>query len=151
MALDGGLKVGIYTRDPRCWQGGITAVGAYKNQLQFFAIDVETDPGAPVTRDMVNGIAAMGVRPIIYSGYGMWPGIMGGNNQSFRDVPLWDTNVTGRVTLSNWVPSLNTPTPVAYGGWNTATNPRIAIQQAFEINLNGVNVDLNTFDANFLH
>ena len=26
----------------------------------------------------------MGVRPMIYSGYGMWPGIMGANNTTFK-------------------------------------------------------------------
>ena len=150
MALDAGLKVGIYTRNPNCWHGGIDATGPYKSQIQFFAIDVETDPGVQVTQAMVDGITAAGVRPIIYSGYGMWPQVMGTNTTSFSDVPLWDTNVTGNVTLANWTPSLCQPAPVVYGGWNTSDNPRIAIQQAFEITLNGVNVDLDTFDGAFL-
>jgi hypothetical protein len=150
MALNAGLKVGIYTRNPNCWKGGITATGPYRSQIQFFAIDVETDPGVPVTNAMVGGIAAMGVRPIVYSGYGMWPGVMGARNTSVSTVPLWDTNVTGTVTLANWSPSLGRPVPIPYGGWNTPTNPRIGVQQAFEISLNGVNVDLNTFDSSFL-
>ena len=35
-ALDAGLKVGIYSRDPRWWNAAINAVGTYKSQLQFF-------------------------------------------------------------------------------------------------------------------
>jgi hypothetical protein len=98
MALNAGLKVGLYTRNPNCWQGGIAATGAYRSQIQFFAIDVEADPGVQVTKAMVDGITAMGVRPIIYSGYGMWPAVMGARNTSFSRVPLWDANVTGTVT-----------------------------------------------------
>jgi hypothetical protein len=76
MALDAGLKIAVYTRDPTCWQGGIDAAKAgdvdLTSQLQFFALDVETG-GPVVTRDMVNGVIGMHVRPVIYTGSGMWP------------------------------------------------------------------------------
>jgi len=88
------------------------------------------------------------VRPVIYSGSGMWPGIMN-NSSAFADVPLWDTNA-GAVNYSGWLADTGAPAPVAYGGWNTAANPRIGVQQKFEHNLNGVLVDLNSFDAGFL-
>jgi hypothetical protein len=39
---------------------------------------------------------------------------------------------------------------VQYGGWNTASTMRIGIQQKFEHSLNGVPVDLNSFNASFL-
>lgn len=148
-ALDAGIKVAAYTRDPRCWKGGIEAAGPYKDQLQFFDIDVETDPGVKVTREMIDGIKAMGVKPLIYSGAGMWPEVMG-SNTAFSDVALYDTNVTGKVTIDNWVPSLDSPKPIPYGGWNTATNKRVALQQAFDVMVDGYSVDLNTFDASFL-
>lgn len=131
MALNAGLKIAVYTRDPNCWSQGIASTGIYKSQLQFFAIDIESIPGTPVTRAMVNGITALGVRPIIYSGSGMWPQIMG--SQNFSDLPLWDTDTSQ--------PKFN-----PYGGW---TN-RVGYQSQFEYTLNGINVDLNTFDSSFL-
>ncbi|CAN7375554.1 PKD domain-containing protein [Arthrobacter sp. LjRoot78] len=147
MALDAGLMIAVYTRDPRCWQGGISAAGPYQSQLQFFALDVETG-GVPVTRAMVDGVKSMGVRPVIYSGSGMWPQIMN-NSTAFADVPLWDTNA-GSLDYSSWAADYAVPTPVPYGGWNTSTNMRIGVQQKFNQTLNGVVVDLNSFDATFL-
>lgn len=147
MALDAGLKIAVYTRDPSCWKGGINAAGAYKSQLQFFALDVETG-GIPVTREMVDGVKGMGVRPVIYSGSGMWPQLMSGST-AFSDVPLWDTN-TSRLNYKKWSANYLAPTPVQYGGWNTASTMRIGVQQAFEYNLNGVRVDLNSFNATYL-
>ena len=148
MALDAGLKVAIYTRDPRCWQAGIQAAGPYANRLQFFALDVETG-GVPVTREMVNGVSATGVRPIIYSGSGMWDGLQGATANSFSDVPLWDTD-TSTFPFASWNPDYLAPAPVAYGGWNTSNTMRIASQQQFEFNYNGVAIDLNSFDGSFL-
>ena len=148
MALDAGLKIAVYTRDASCWQSGISAAGPYAAQLQFFALDVE--PGSPpVTRAMVDGVRSMGVRPVIYSGSGMWPDLMN-NSTAFSDVPLWDTNTASTLEYSSWAPDYLAPAPVQYGGWNTATTMRIGIQQKFEHSLNGVPVDLNSFDAAFL-
>jgi hypothetical protein len=147
MALDAGLKIAVYTRDASCWQGGINAAGPYAAQLQFFALDVE--PGSPaVTRQMVDGVRGMGVRPVIYSGSGMWPDLMS-NSTAFSDVPLWDTN-TSNLNYSTWTADYLAPAPVQYGGWNTASTMRIGIQQKFEHSLNGVPVDLNSFNASFL-
>lgn len=147
MALDAGLKIAVYTRDASCWQGGISAAGPYAPQLQFFALDVE--PGSPpVTRAMVDGVLGMGVRPVIYSGSGMWPALMG-NSTEFSDVPLWDTN-TSNLDYPTWVADFLAPAPVQFGGWNTAGTMRVGIQQKFEHSLNGVPVDLNSFNASFL-
>ncbi|MCX2750189.1 hypothetical protein OOZ51_20610 [Arthrobacter sp. MI7-26] len=147
MALDAGLKIAVYTRDPNCWQGGITAAGPYQAQLQFFALDIETG-GTPVTRDMVNGVKNMGVRPVIYTGSRMWPQMMN-NSTDFADVPLWDTDVKA-VNYSHWTANYLSPTPVSYGGWNTPANMRVGVQQKFNQSLNGVVVDLDSFDATFL-
>jgi hypothetical protein len=147
MALDAGLKIAVYTRDATCWKVGINEAGPYASQLQFFALDVE--PGSPlVTREMVDGVRSMGVRPVIYSGSGMWPDLMS-NSTAFADVPLWDTN-TSNLNYSTWTANYLAPTPVQYGGWNTASTMRIGIQQKFEHSLNGVPVDLNSFNASFL-
>ncbi|HYO18113.1 MAG TPA: hypothetical protein VES02_05530 [Dermatophilaceae bacterium] len=150
MALKAGLRIAAYTRDPRCWRTGITALGPYASQLQFFALDVETDPGVPVTREMVDGVRALGVRPVIYSGSGMWPQVMGGST-AFSDVPLWDANAVYGTTLSSWKPSMKSPAAQPYGGWNTgAGTARVGLQQRFEVKVQGVPVDLNTFAASFL-
>jgi hypothetical protein len=149
MALDAGLKIAIYTRDPRCWQGGIEAVGAYRDQLQFFALDIEVDHGIPVTRAMVDGVKAMGVRPVIYTGHGMWDDLHKGNDDEFKDVPLWDAD-TSKFAYDSWKADYLSPQPVAYGGWNTADTMRIGVQQQFEYNLFNTYVDLNSFDATFL-
>jgi hypothetical protein len=66
-------------------------------------------------------------------------------------VPLWDTNVTGLAKPSAWAPNVGVPTPVPYGGWNTPANPRVMLQQASNVTLDGVLADLNSVDAAFLH
>ncbi len=147
MALDAGLKIAVYTRDASCWENGIKAAGPYMAQLQFFALDIEPG-GSLVTRAMVDGVRSLGVRPVIYSGSGMWPGLMG-NSTAFSDVPLWDTD-TSNLNYSSWTANYLTPAPVQYGGWNTAGTMRVGIQQKFEHTLNGINVDLNSFNASFL-
>jgi len=150
MALDAGLKVAVYTRDPRCWRQGIEAAGPYVSRLQFFALDVETDPGVRVTHAMVDGVRSMGVPPVIYSGSGMWPGIMGQDDTRFANVPLWDTQTGKRPTPAGWRANLFSPAPVRYGGWNTRSSMRVGVQQAFEVSIDGVSVDLSSFASGFL-
>jgi hypothetical protein len=148
MALAAGLKIAVYTRDPTCYQGGIDAAGPYQSQLQFFALDVETG-GPVVTRAMVDDVKRNNVRPVIYTGSGMWPQ-MTNNSTAFADVPLWDTNARRSVNYNRWIADYLSPTPVAYGGWNTPTTMRVGVQQKFNQSLNGVVIDLNSFDATFL-
>ncbi len=151
-ALSAGLKIGVYTRHPDWYQTGLTAAGTHKSDLLFFAFDVETDPGTMVQRSWINDVSDQGVQPIIYTGWGMWPDISG-NSTAFADVPLWDTDTSGTIDYATWVADLDYPTPVAYGGWNGANDRphhRIGVQQKFEYTLNGVNVDLNSFDSTFL-
>jgi len=149
MALKAGIKIAAYTRDPTCWRNGILATGPYRKLLQFFAIDIETDPGKPVLPEMIAGIRAMGVRPVIYSGSAMWRNVMAHNIIGFSDIPLWDTNAT-RSNPAIWGGNVRSPTPVQYGGWNTRSTMRIGVQQAFEYTLHGVDVDLNAFNSSFL-
>ncbi len=149
MAIDAGLKIAAYTRDPRCWKQGILATQPYVDQLQFFALDIEKKPGIPVTREMVDGVKSLGVRPVIYTGAGMWDSVQANLDKNFSDVPLWDTNV-GDFDYKTWTADYLQPAPVAYGGWNTPVNMRIGVQQQFEYKLNGVNVDLNSFRSSFL-
>ena len=135
-ALDAGLAIAAYTRNPQWWQAGIEACSPHIRQLQFFALDIENDPGVPLTQAMVDGVAGMGVRPVIYSGSGMWPSLMG-NDTSFASLPLWDADHDG-----------SGPTP--YGGWNTPNNPRIGVQQVEETALGGITINISSFSADFL-
>jgi hypothetical protein len=149
MALEAGLKVAVYTRDPQCWQQGIEATGRYQRDLQFFALDVETDPGVAITRSMVDGIKQMNVRPVIYTGSAMWSQVQGANTESFADVPLWEATPID-MQLGNWQANYLFPTPQQFSGWNTPTTMRIGAQQQLESTLNGIRVDLNSFDKQFL-
>jgi hypothetical protein len=144
--------VGLYNRDPTLWSQAIKAVGSYAAHAQFFAIDIETDPGIKATQAMVTGIQGLGVRPIIYSGYGMYPQIMGATNTVFSNLPLWDTNAGSANSMNpvSYTANFLLPKPVAYNGWNVSNNMRIGIQQTFETVYNGLNVDLNSFAADFL-
>ncbi|MCX6497496.1 MAG: hypothetical protein NTU93_01680 [Arthrobacter sp.] len=147
MAIAAGLKIAVYTRDPGCWQGGISAAGPYRSQLQFFALDVE--PGGPVvTRAMIDGVTAMGVRPVIYTGSAMWPQMTNGST-AFANIPLWDTHA-GNIDYNQWTADYLSPAPVEYGGWNTPTTMRVGVQQKLNHILEGVAVDLSSFDASFL-
>lgn len=147
MAVKAGLKIAVYTRNPQCWQNGILATRGFQSQLQFFALDVELG-GPTITREMVDGIKGMNVRPVIYTGSGMWPQ-MTNNSTAFSDVPLWDTDARS-LNYSRWSANYLAPTPVAYGGWNTPSTMRVGVQQKFNQQLNGIAVDLNSFDATFL-
>lgn len=149
MALDAGMKIAAYTRDPNCYKQGVEAAGRYKNDLQFFALDIETDPGIPVTRAMVDGVKALGVRPVIYTGSGMWNKLQG-EKEDFSDVPLWDTSATYDALPHGWEPDVTTPVPVTYGGWNTPDALRVGVQQYFEYTLHGIKVDVNSFSSDFL-
>ena len=145
MALNAGLMVAGYTRDPSFWREGIQAFGPYTDDLEFFSLDIEDHPGVPATRAMVNGIATMGVQPVIYTDRRMWFDVQGATDNDFADVPLWDSDVTGNVTLANQRVSLQNPPAVPYAGWNTPTNMRIGVQQSFDTVIDGIPVDLNTF------
>src|SRR6185312_2785263 len=131
-AQDAGLRVAAYTRNPNWWRAGIEACGPHIGALQFFCLDVEIDPGVPVTHAMVDGVRSMGVRPLIYSSSGMWPKIMG-NDTSFADLPLWDA-AHGN---PNWTP---------YGGWTG----RVGVQTTEEAVFNGQAINLSTFSAGSL-
>ena len=136
LALDAGLMIAAYTRNPNFWRVGIEACGPHIGALQFFCLDVEIDPGVPVTHAMVDGVQSMGVRPLIYSSVGMWPLVMG-NDTSFAHLPLWDA-AHGNLN------------PMPYGGWNTPENMRVGVQTTEGASFNGVEINLSTFSAGFL-
>lgn len=155
MALAAGLKIGLYTRNPDHYNAGLDAAGEYITQLQFFAVDVEPDPGRPVTQEQIDGILARGVRPIVYAGSGFWASVQGSNTTAFSQYPLWDTDARDTFDVAGWKANganLVSPPPVAYGGWNgpNYSNLRVGVQQIFDYMLDGVKVDLNSFNADFL-
>lgn len=149
LALDAGLMVAAYARNPSWWSTAIQACSPYVDKLQFFCLDVETQPGVRVTQAMVDGVRTLGVRPLIYTGSGMWSSVMGGDTAEFASVPLWDRQLKGAV-LPDFAPDVNSPPRRPYGGWNTATNPRVGVQQGIDTILNGVAVDVSSFSSAFL-
>ncbi|MEC5150182.1 hypothetical protein [Cryobacterium sp. GrIS_2_6] len=155
MAIDAGLAIAAYTRDPRCWQEGIAATGSFRIRLQFFALDIETG-GPPLTRDMITGVQSTGVRPVVYTGARMWDDIMGAGTTEFSDVALWDAvpvqpGSTALAGLPDDPVDLLSPPPIPFGGWNASGNLRVGVQQHFERVFNGVNIDVNTFARSFLY
>jgi hypothetical protein len=149
LALDAGLMVAAYARNPSWWSAAIQACSPYVDKLQFFCLDVETDPGVPVTQAMVDGVTNHGVRPLIYSGSGMWPQVMGSDDSTFAALPLWDRQLAEQVSV-DFTPDVTSPPPQQYGGWNTAANPRVGVQQGVRTDLNGVIVDVSSFSSAFL-
>lgn len=151
-ALKAGLKIGLYTRDPRHWAAGLDAAGDYISQLQFFALDVESDPGIPVTQAMIDGVVARGARPLIYGGFWTWDGIQGSTKNDFSRYPLWDTNDNQGLDYNVWKsePDYLSAPPAPYGGWNVPGNYRVGSQQKFDVIIDGVLTDLNSFDESWL-
>ena len=155
MAMDAGLAIAAYTRDPRCWREGIAATGSFRIRLQFFALDIESG-GPQLTRDMISGVQSSGVRPVVYTGARMWDEIMGAGTTEFSDVALWDAvpvepGSTAVPGLPDDAADLLSPPPIPFGGWNESANLRVGVQQHFERVFNGVNIDVNTFSTRFLY
>ena len=148
LALDAGLMVAAYARNPSWWSAAIQACSPYVEKLQFFCLDVEINPGVPVTQGMVDGVRSLGVRPLIYTGSGMWSSVMGGDVTEFASLPLWDRQLNG--ASPDFAPDVNSPPPQPYGGWNTPTNPRVGVQQGVNTMLNGIAVDVSSFSSAFL-
>ena len=67
----------------------------------------------------------------------------------FSAVPLWEAAHLD-FSYDSWRANYLQPTPIPFGGWNTPSNMRIGVQQQIEFPLNGVNVDLDSFNANSL-
>jgi len=152
-ALRAGMWIAVYGRPVHLWEEALTAVHPnLRPQLQWFTLDVETEPGGPfpVTRAMVDGVASYGVRPVIYSNAFLWDETMGADS-SFSDVPLWE--FAG--DREGW-PATITEEPIdAFGGWNVPGNYRVAQQIRMLGNvpltvIGGVEVDDDVVDLSFL-
>ena len=128
LARTAGLRIALTTKDPRWWSEAITAAGSEAAHLQFFALNATLNVNRRITAAMVDGITALGVRPMIFTGWGMYPQIMGKTHTQFFSTFLWDTqSITFR----------------PYNGWTS----RVANQGQMDYNLNGVLVDLSDFDS----
>jgi hypothetical protein len=151
-ALAAGMWIGAYGRPVTHWKQSLDNIApAVRAQLKFFALDVEPEPSGSikVTRAMVDGVRGYGVRPVIYTGWGMWGNVMG-TDSSFSDVPLWD--FAG--DRAGW-PSTLWEAPIrAYGGWN-ASDATLRIGQQLrmqtEVLFEGVYVDEDTFSRSFIY
>src|SRR5690606_30532603 len=61
-----------------------------------------------------------GLRPVIYTGRGMWHDVMGSGAGGFSDVPLHD--FAG--DIQGWPESIDEAPIFQYGGWNTPATMR---------------------------
>lgn len=150
-ALAAGMWIGAYGRPVNYWKQALDNIApSVRQHLKFFALDVEQEPGGryPVTRAMVDGVRSYGVRPVIYTGWGMWGDVMGPDS-SFSDVPLWD--FAG--DRSGWPESLWEAPIRAYGGWNGSdATLRIGQQLRMQtpVAFEGVYVDDDSFSVGFI-
>jgi len=146
-ALNAGLEVAVYNRNPQCWRAGLTGLGSYLADVRFYVLDIETDPGVAPTAAMVSGIAALGIQPVIYSFQSAWDSITG-DSTAFSALPLWDSEVNTDVEANGappaGYPALAEPSP--YGGWTMA----VAEQQTFNTVVDGVSIDDDSFSASWL-
>lgn len=140
-ALEAGLWIGLYGRSVEYWNAAIDNAGSYKPNLKFYLLDVETeDVGTHVlTRAMVDGVRAKGVKPVIYSSSSMWNTIMS-SSQAFSDVPLLDYINYG----SGWPTVLPTPN---YGGWQE----RIGAQLRLAVSADAIDIDECLIKREFIY
>jgi len=150
-ALAAGMWIGAYGRPVSYWKQALDNIApSVRQYLKFFALDVEQEPGGrfAVTRAMVDGVRGYGVRPVIYTGWGMWGDVMGPDS-SFSDVPLWD--FAGDRT--GWPESLWDAPIRAYGGWN-GSDATLRIGQQLRMQtpvlFEGVYVDEDSFSRTFI-
>ena len=152
-ALDFGMAIGVYVRPPTRWEDVLNDLAPAGQEdltakIEWLALDVEPEVGGPfpVTQAHIDGVVARGVQPIVYSGYGVWPGIMG-QSTAFSDLPLWDTdasNNNGQYTAANFPASMTARKQTPFGGWTD----RFGWQCAFNVEFptgSGVICDLDLF------
>ncbi len=104
-------------------------------KLHFVAVDVELD-GIPnrAVQEAVDRVTEMGQRPVIYTSWNAWVNKQG-NPTAFRSLPLWNASWDARPAIDF---------RRTYGGW--ARSNVIGKQHTGDTQLDGVTVDLNTFD-----
>jgi hypothetical protein len=151
-ALTAGMWVAAYGRPVSRWQEALTHLPYdLRTRLKFFALDIEMEPGGvqPVMRqEYADGVASMGVRPIIYTGWGMWGEVMGPGNTQFSHLPLWDFSGD----RLDWPATIVEEQIVKFGGWNSDTTTRVGwqVQMQTAAMLNGVNIDRDVFSRSFI-
>jgi len=121
-----GLKVAAYVWPPNAVMDNtvvtyLWAIQDVADGLAFVALDVES--GAPVSREHIDRLRALELRPVIYSSPGEWSKVMR-NTDAFKDVAYWEANyirrfrdVLGRWN-GQWPTEADRPwTPATRGGW----------------------------------
>lgn len=150
-ALNAGLWIGAYGRPvSRVTEALDTIAPEVRAQLKFFELDVEPEEDGvhPVKRWYVDGVKARGLRPMIYSGRGMWGDVMG-DSTAFSDVPLWEF----AADIEGWPKSITEAPINRFGGWNVPGNYRKGwqIRMLGELTvIDGYPVDENVFDRQWI-
>ncbi len=152
-ALAAGLWIGAYGRPAAYWREALAPLPTeLRERLKFYALDIEVEPGNtqfPMQRAYADGVAdEFGVRPVVYTGWGMWGDVMGYGSGGFADLPLWDFSGD----RADWPAALSDDALVPFAGWNTADNLRTGwqVQMQTPATLNGVTIDRDLFSRAFI-
>lgn len=136
-----GLKVATYVWPPSKTEEAVAHARNTGIHVEFIGIDVErssTGAAQPIARlDVLDAIAGR-VRPVVYSGPWAWRECMD-DSEDFSDLPLWNATYVG-------LPFPESLGFVNYGGWSATAG----WQFAGNVELDGVTVDLNIFDREWL-
>lgn len=151
-ALNAGMWIAAYGRPVSSWREALGHLPRdLREQLKFFALDVEPEPGRDhrLQQEYADGVEGeFGVRPLVYTGWGMWGDVMGSGNGDFAHLPLWD--FAG--DRFDWPEEMTEEPLVEYGGWNVPGNYRVGwqVQMQQPAWLNGVNIDRDLFSREFI-
>jgi hypothetical protein len=119
------------------FQAAKKSAGAEWNNLRFVAVDVEIDPASEQgVLAACQRVVDEGKRVVLYTARWFWVGRMG-DPQSCATYPLWDAHYGVH-------PTLEAP---GYGGWSG----KVGHQYQDTTDLEGVDVDINVFDDNFVN
>jgi hypothetical protein len=121
-AINAGLDIAVYTRNPGCLTAAITGLSSTQRQdLSFAVLDIETDPSVPPSESLVSDVKALGVTPVFYSYQSAWESITGNttayDGYALQDGEVPDWNATFPAPHPPGYPSLVTM-PDPYGGWS---------------------------------
>ncbi|MEX1023353.1 MAG: hypothetical protein WD058_09425 [Dehalococcoidia bacterium] len=151
-ALGAGMWTAAYGRPVSRWREALSHVPRdLRERLRFFGLDVGVEPRGrhEMRHEYVDGVTGeFGVRPVIYTGWGMWGDVMGYDNAEFAHVPLWEY----ADDRFDWPDAVIDGDAVPFGGWNVDGNPRVGwqVQMQRPTLLGGVPVARNVFSRAFI-
>jgi hypothetical protein len=150
-AVDAGMKVGLYNRNPLCYLQTISALKGHahiKSGTPIYIWDIETSPGILPTKAEIAKVTAWNFLNGAYT----WQGAVPGTGTQFGNLPLHYNEV------NNWnTPNAPAPTTVDgnpypeinaiphFDGWTSAD-----MEQQSTGTLNGERVDFDSVNTAWL-